>query len=41
MGKRNVTVAVDQESYRRARIWAAEQQTTISAVLSDPAFRTE
>jgi hypothetical protein len=34
MGKRNVTVAVDHESYLRARIWAAEQQTTISAVVS-------
>ena len=34
MRKRNVTITVDEESYRRARVWAAERQTTVSAVVS-------
>ena len=34
MGKRNITVTVDEEAYRRGRIWAAERQTSISAVVA-------
>lgn len=34
MAKCNVTVAVDVEAYRLARVWAAERFTTVSAVVS-------
>ncbi len=30
----NVTITVDAEAYRRARIWAAERETSVSAVVS-------
>ncbi len=30
---RNVTVAIPDEAYRRARIWAAEHDTSLSAVV--------
>ena len=32
---RNITVSVDDETYRRARIVAAEQDTSISALVRD------
>lgn len=34
MAKKNVTVAVDEEAYRRARLWAAENETSVSAVVN-------
>lgn len=34
MAKCNVTVTVDVEAYRMARVWAAERFTTVSAVVS-------
>ena len=30
---RNVTITVDDETYRLARIWATERNTTLSAVV--------
>jgi hypothetical protein len=30
---KNITVSVDEETYRRARIWAAERGTSVSAVV--------
>jgi hypothetical protein len=30
---RNITVAIDDETYRRARIWAAERGTSVSAMV--------
>jgi plasmid stability protein len=30
---KNITVAIDDETYRRARIWAAERGTSISAMV--------
>ena len=32
---RNITVSVDDETYRRARIKAAERDTSVSAVVRD------
>ena len=29
---RNITVAVSDDSYRKARIWAAKRDTSVSAV---------
>ena len=36
---RNITVAVSDDSYRQARIWAAKNDTSVSAVVQDP-FRS-
>ena len=33
MEKRNITVTVDDEIYRHARVWAAEHDTSLSAVV--------
>lgn len=30
---KNITVSVDDETYHRARVWAAEQRTSVSAVV--------
>ena len=30
---KNITVAIDDETYRRARIWAAERDTSVSAIV--------
>jgi hypothetical protein len=30
---RNITVTISDDSYRRARIWAAERDTSVSAVV--------
>jgi hypothetical protein len=30
---RNITVSIDEETYRRARIWAAERGTSVSAMV--------
>lgn len=30
---RNITVTIPDDSYRRARVWAAERDTSISAVV--------
>ena len=35
MGKRNITVSVDDATYRRARIRAAELDTSVSALVRD------
>ncbi|HUV68321.1 MAG TPA: hypothetical protein VMW15_01580 [Terracidiphilus sp.] len=35
MKKRNITVSVDEETYRAARIWAACNNTSVSAVVRD------
>jgi hypothetical protein len=32
---RNITVAVSDDSYRQARIWAAKNDTSVSAVVQD------
>jgi hypothetical protein len=32
---RNITVAVSDDSYRKARIWAARNDTSVSAVVQD------
>jgi hypothetical protein len=32
---RNMTVAVSDDSYRQARIWAAKNDTSVSAVVQD------
>jgi hypothetical protein len=32
---RNITVAVSDDSYRQARIWAAKNDTSVSAVAQD------
>jgi len=32
---KNITLSVDEETYRRARIAAAERNTTVSALLRD------
>jgi hypothetical protein len=32
---RNITVAVSDDSYRQARIWAAKIDTSVSAVVRD------
>ena len=32
---RNITVAVSDNSYRQARIWAAKNDTSVSAVVQD------
>jgi hypothetical protein len=32
---RNITVAVSDDSYRQARIWAAKNETSVSAVVPD------
>jgi hypothetical protein len=32
---RNITVAVSVDSYRQARIWAAKNDTSVSAVVQD------
>jgi hypothetical protein len=34
MKTRNVTIAIDEDLYRRARVWAAERDTTLSTVVS-------
>jgi hypothetical protein len=30
---KNITVSVDDETYRRARLWAAERDTSVSAIV--------
>ena len=30
---RNITISIDEETYRRARIWAAERGTSVSAMV--------
>lgn len=30
---KNITVSVDDEVYHRARVWAAEQKTSVSAIV--------
>jgi hypothetical protein len=30
---RNITVAIPDDSYRRARVWAAQRDTSVSAVV--------
>jgi len=30
---RNITVTISDDSYRRARVWAAERDTSVSAVV--------
>lgn len=30
---RNITVTIPEDAYRRARIWAAERDTSLSAVV--------
>jgi hypothetical protein len=32
---RNITVAVSDDSYRQARIWAAKNDTSVSAVVQE------
>ena len=32
---KNITVSVDDEIYRRARVWAAEQDTSVSALVRE------
>lgn len=32
---KNITVTVDDETYHRARVWAAEQRTSVSAAVRD------
>jgi hypothetical protein len=32
---RNITVAVSDDAYRQARIWAAKNDTSVSAVVQD------
>ena len=32
---RNITVAVSDDCYRQARIWAAKNDTSVSAVVQD------
>jgi hypothetical protein len=32
---RNITVAISDDSYRKARIWAAKNDTSVSAVVQD------
>jgi hypothetical protein len=32
---RNITVAVSDDSYRQARIWAAKNDTSVSAIVQD------
>jgi hypothetical protein len=32
---RNITVAVSDDSYRQARIWAAKNDTSVSAAVQD------
>jgi hypothetical protein len=32
---KNITVSVDEETYRRARVKAAEQDTSVSAMVRD------
>jgi hypothetical protein len=35
---RNITVAVSDDSYRQARIWAAKNDTSVSAVVQELLF---
>lgn len=30
---RNITISIDDETYRRARLWAAERDTSVSAIV--------
>ena len=30
---KNITISVDDETYRRARLWAADRETSISAIV--------
>jgi hypothetical protein len=30
---KNITISIDDETYRRARLWAAERDTSVSAVV--------
>jgi hypothetical protein len=30
---KNITVSVDDETYRRARLWAADRETSVSAIV--------
>lgn len=32
---RNITVTIPDESYRRARVWAAQRNTSLSRVVND------
>lgn len=32
---KNITISVDDETYRKARIYAAEQDTSVSALFKD------
>ena len=33
MKKRNVTIVIDEDLYQRARVWAAQRNTTLSTVV--------
>jgi hypothetical protein len=32
---KNITVGISDDSYRRARVWAAQNDTSVSAIVSD------